>query len=111
MATERRIHRSLARVRASLDVSERKLVRERGGDIFRLESAQMKELQEFLVLWPEDEKRIFIKMYAEEVMVLENKYPYRLYGFNHGYRQSSVMRWLIGGTVLSFLLFLLFSQT
>lgn len=102
MTINKKVQRSTARAMASLDVMERKLIRERGGDLFRLEHAQMKALQAFLLLWPEDEKMIFIKMYAEEVLILESKYPV--------YRKNSVMRWLIGSVILLFALFLLLPE-
>ncbi len=67
MAIERVARRSMARARASVAVAERKRVRERGGGLSRLERAQMKALQAFLVSSLEDEKWLFIKMYVEEV--------------------------------------------
>lgn len=110
MAIERKIHRGLARSRAALDVTERRRVRERGGDIYCLESLQMRALQEFLVLWPEDEKVLFIKIYVEEVLLLENRYLYPPGNTGYISRTGSLMRWLVGGAVLFLAMFLLSSR-
>lgn len=91
---------------ASADVAERKLIRQRGGDIFRLESAQAQALQAFVTLWSDSEKLAFIKMYAEKVSSLESRSLYRASGASHACRKNSVTRWLIGAILLFTLFFL-----
>lgn len=104
MAIERRTHRTVAKSRALRDFTERRVVLERGGDVLRLEDVQMEALQTFLASWPEDEKLLFLRMYVEEVLHLEQRVLQR------AGRKRGVADWLSVGFLLLLTLLLISSR-